>query len=337
MKSTTLMRKVVGCYRRMIPQGGRIILVFFAAAGLAKIEAATLTALTDGAWAEFVAARGGAELVGNIVGDTGSLASALAGLAWVYDKAKVPGKLADFKFDATASGIVSKTAVADNSLATASASSTANTKGPMGTAISATWFGQAYAYAGVGTSYKHAGSDLKNTILGNLAEMAIDPLPSPPAGPQSSLAGPGVPVDEQLEADVQLPGSDTWISVWVANFDLFWNGSFWDLSVNDPTGQFSKSDFSMSTQTVSAGPLGPIDSTVWTLNSPIDFSVPYYTTSDLTAGGTPWSAGSEYGVQLQLRISGVTAGTPEPASMALIGAGLMGISLFWRRRLKAKV
>lgn len=148
---------------------------------------------------------------------------------------------------------MSENALRSNLLATAAASSSANTNGVMGTGISATYFGVADAWAGVGLSYQHAGSKLKNRIAGKLLEMALDPLPPEPNDiSQPTLTGPSIPVAHKLSVDVQLPDESEWTSIFEALFYLKWDTAeqFWDLFVDDPTGQFSKSDFTKTTQMV---------------------------------------------------------------------------------------
>lgn len=292
---------------------------------------AALTALTDGVWAEYVAARSDVEMIGTGLAGGGALYSALAGNAWVLDKAKVPGKVADIKFGSTPKGIVSRTATASNLIATAAASSTANTLGPMGTGISATYFGVADAWAGVGISYKHSGSKIKNRVFGKVLEMTLDPLPPSPYDITiPNFAGQNIPVVHTLSVDVQLPGTSEWTSIYNAQFSLQWNltEKIWDLSINDPTGQFSKSDFTMTTEMISYDLLGTyLPTTVWTLNSPKEFFADFWTTNNLLETGNEWSANAEYGTQVQIQTEGITSAIPEPSSFILIMVGV--VIIYW--------
>lgn len=306
-----------------------IAILLTASTLVSNSRATALTALTDGAWAEYVAARNAAELVGTGLAAGGAAYSSIAGQSWVLDKAKVPVLPADIQFDSTSTNRwLNKTALRSNLLATASATSTANINGVIGTGIAATWGGVADAWAGAGKKYMHSGSKLKNRVAGKLVEMVLDPFPLPPEDLYSSaLTGLNIPVADILEIDVQAPDSTTWTPIFEAKFSLFWNSAdnFWDLSVDDPTGQFTKSDFSMSNQLVYFDALGQsLPSTIWTLNTEKSFFADFWTTSNLQEDGTAWGDGTEFGTQLKIGSEGVTTAVPEPSTLLLACSGLVG-------------
>jgi hypothetical protein len=292
-----------------------------------SVHSAGLTTMTQGAWAEYVTARSIADLIGTGFAAGGGLFSHLSEQAWIVDRAKVPLLSAETVFKSTNNGIVNGYAEQASFAAKAQATSTANTNGAMHVEFSAQYGGVADAWAGVGKQYKHDGSSLKNRIFAKVYEMTIDPLPPPPSDIAGSLVGTGVPVAAQMSIDLQFPNSSEWQSIFNATFSLQWNpiGNFWDLNIDDITGQFSNADFTKSTQMVDFGSLGFLPTTVWTLNSEKEFYADFWTTDNLLESGTPWEAGALYGTQLQLLSQGVTA-TAEPTTMLLLGLGLMGLA-----------